>query len=745
MIKLAAFLNRDWIKARLYHLFAPLVALVLVAVYLPTGPSQLLEDVAVNLRFHVRTLFGFDPPADPRIIFIGIDQHSLDHYGKYPWPRTVIADFLNAIALANQNPHTVAFDIMYTEKSANPADDQALGDAAGLLPNVITGGLADDPSSDPEVTRNAEEKTEADLKNPGPTLPFTQIHGDIRQLHDYKIATLPVDPVRKQSLFGFVNDDPSPIDGIRHTVPLLIRIGDRIYPSLALQTLCQALDADAGKVEVNIGENVILRNASGKSWTIPMTEEGKYVINYRSRNSFKHDLSFDSLADALGKSLDKSNPKPLPPYCVLDKKILFIGEDATALTDMGPTPIESKSPLPYVHLNVINNVLQNDYIHLAPQNWVVVGWLAATWATLFRLKEAPLIEAVFTPIVAVAVYIIAAFAVFSFWSLQIVLAWPVLSYATVNFGGLVLRWREEQHGRQQLKQIFGRMLPSGLVGHLLDHPDNLNLGGSLRPVTILFSDIRDYTKFSEHIDTQELVRQLNVYFERMVPCVEECRGTLHKFIGDAIMAAWGDIPALSLGIERDARNAVRSALLMRKRLRELNEERQAAGQIPLRIGIGLNHGDVAAGQIGASIRSEFTVIGDPVNVASRLEGVTKDFHTDLAISENVRQLTGDEFLVRRLGLILLKGKTKPTVVYEVLAEKSNPRESRLPADFVAKYEEAFDHFLARRFVEAIAAFETCEKQIPGDYCVRNYLEASREFARKAPPSDWDGRIVMKTK
>jgi adenylate cyclase len=475
-----------------------------------------------------------------------------------------------------------------------------------------------------------------------------------------------------------------------------------------------------------------------------MNEKGEYVINYRRSGSFTT-LSFASLASALAQSLDKSNPKPLPSDCNLDKKTLFIGEAATALTDMGPTPIEGESPLPYVHLNVINNVLQNDYLRFAPWPLVVIGWLLVTWATLLRLKEAPLGEAVLAPIAVVALYVLAAFAVFWFWSLQVALAWPVLSYAAVNFGGVVLRWREEQRGRRQLKQIFSRMLPSGLVNHLLDHPDNLNLGGSLRPVTILFSDIRDYTKFSENIDTQELVRQLNIYFERMVACVEDCRGTLHKFIGDAVMAAWGDIPALSLGVEMDARNAVRSALLMRRRLRELNAERQAAGQVPLRIGIGLNHGDVAAAQIGASIRSEFTVIGDAVNVASRLEGMTKEFRTDLAISESVRQLIGGDFLVRRLGLILLKGKTRPTVVYEVLAETAAPQESRLPGEVVAQYEEAFDHFLARRFGEAKAGFQACEKKCPGDYCVENYLEASLEFSRKAPPADWDGRIVMKTK
>ncbi len=212
------------------------------------------------------------------------------------------------------------------------------------------------------------------------------------------------------------------------------------------------------------------------------------------------------------------------------------------------------------------------------------------------------------------------------------------------------------------------------------------------------------------------------------------------------MAAWGDIAAASLGPETDARNAVRSALKMRHALRELNEERKTEGLMPLRIGIGLNHGvGVLVGLIGASSQMEFTVMGDAVNTASRLEGMTKEFKTDLAVSESVRLLIGDDFLVRRLGLIVLKGKTTPTVVYEVLAEKSDPASSKMKPEIVARYEEAFDHFLARRFDQASAGFAACEKVYPDDYCVQNYLAASRQYEVIPPPDDWDGRIVMTTK
>jgi adenylate cyclase len=368
-----------------------------------------------------------------------------------------------------------------------------------------------------------------------------------------------------------------------------------------------------------------------------------------------------------------------------------------------------------------------------------------TWTTLLRLKDAPLIEAVLMPIMVVVIYHIFAFGIFWLWSLQIDLTWPVLSYSVVNFGGVVLRWREEQRSREQIKQVFSKMLSPEVMDHLLEHPENIKMGGSERPVTILFSDIRDYTKFSEGLAAAEVVRQLNIYFERMVPCIQENEGTLHKYIGDAIMAAWGDIATASQGPEKDAQNAVRSALMMRRRLRELNDERKTEGLTPLRIGIGLNQGESLVGLIGASSRSEFTVMGDAVNTASRLEGLTKEFKTDLAISESVRELIGDGFLVRRLGLIVLKGKTKPTVVYEVLAEKSQANESRMTAEVVALYEQAFDHFLARRFADAEAGFVACEKTYPDDYCVQNYLKASRDFSAQPPPLDWDGRIVMTTK
>jgi adenylate cyclase len=738
--------HSGWIQARFYHLLAPAVALLLVALLSQTRPVQQLEYLTVNLRFQARA--PFDPPADPRLFFVGVDQQSLDLLGRWPWPRSVEADFLNTIANTGLNPHVVAFDVLFTEKSAsNPTnqDDTKFAAAAGLLPSVITGAFSDAPFTDnPAKEEDAEKETQAALDQPGSTASYSHVHGDIMKINGSNIADFPVLPLRQQSLFGFVNDEASAFDAIRHTIPFVVRVRDKVYPSLSLQTLCQMLGVDPPNVEIDLGQSVKLKNASGKTWTVPIDEKGEVTINYHRESSF-HSTSFVNLIERLQLYVKDPVKYPLPPESDITNKVLLIGGTAIGTTDLGPTPLQQHSPLAYTHLNVIDNVLNNDYLRPVPWLWVVLGWSVITWGTLLRLKDAPLAEVIAAPTAIVLLYTLFAFGIFWLWSRQIFLVWPVVSFGAVHFGVVVLRWREEQRGRQQIKQLFSRMLSPDVLDHLLAHPGNLKLGGSDRAVTILFSDIRDYTGFSEGLAAGELVRQLNIYFERMVDCVQEYRGTLHKYIGDAVMCVWGDIAVTSLGPEKDAQNAVRAALMMRRKLRELNEERRAENLVPLRIGIGVNHGEVLVGLIGASIRSEFTVMGDAVNTASRLEGMTKSFHTDLAVSESVRRLLGDDFLVRRLGLIQLKGKTKPTVVYEVLAEKSNPAESKMAPDVILRYEEAFDHFLSRHFAEAHAGFQACEKLCPDDYCVRTYLQASRDFSTAPPPPEWDGRTIMETK
>ena len=734
-----------------YAWLAPIVALGLVYCWNLTPLAQRLEYMSLNLRFLARA--PYDPPADSRLVFVGIDQPTLDHFGAWPWPRNVEGDFLSTIAQSGMSPNVVAFDILLTEdfdkfhvlQTRSGKDlDQMLGDAAGLLPCVISGAFSMGDADSADEQKQAEAQTRTDLQNLFYTVPYSHVQGDIHAVTGSSVAKFPVLPLRRQSFFGFVNADPDAVDGIRHVLPFLIRVNDQLFPSLTLQVLCQMLNIDPDKVQIDLGKSIILTDSAGKSWTIPINDKGEVVINYRRTDpDHVQTLSFYKLFTALYLHVKQGDP--VPPECQIDKKTLLVAGSAIGLSDLGTTPLGVNVPLGFTHLNVINNVLRNDYITYVPRYWVMLGWLLVAWASLLQVKNASYVRAVAVPNAIAFVYTALAFILFWRWSIQIDLAWPLLAFAGVTTGGVLLRWQHESQGRVLLKKTFAQMVSPDLMNYLVDHPDNLKLGGSRRPVTILFSDIRSYTTLSEGTESEELVRQLNRYFDRMVRCIMEYRGTLHGFTGDGIMAVWGDVSIASSGPEQDALNAVHSALKMRRELVDLNEERAREHLPPLRIGIGLNHGPVVVGQMGASIRTQFSCVGDTVNTASRIEGVTKQFYTDLAIGENLRALLGDTFLVRRLARIQLKGKRKAIFAYELLSETNRPEDSTWLPDEVAQYESAFDAFLERKFVEAEARFLLCMLHHPLDYCVNLYLDGCRKFKEQAPPEDWDGRYVMETK
>ncbi len=208
------------------------------------------------------------------------------------------------------------------------------------------------------------------------------------------------------------------------------------------------------------------------------------------------------------------------------------------------------------------------------------------------------------------------------------------------------------------------------------------------------------------------------------------------------MAVWGDVMIESE--ETNARNAVRSALHMHTQLKELNEYWKSQNRQTLKIGIGINHGEVVVGNIGATQKKEFTVIGDAVNIAARLEGMTKQFHTDLVVSETVHPLLGDDFLVRTMGLIGFKGKTKPVRVFEVVDDLTD-RQNSISKEWVETYEHGFEFFLAQKFNDAIQEFETAAKMVPDDYCTRIYLEESRNLLKNPPSPDWTGVVFLESK
>ncbi|MGD1859577.1 MAG: GAF domain-containing protein [Leptolyngbyaceae cyanobacterium] len=305
-------------------------------------------------------------------------------------------------------------------------------------------------------------------------------------------------------------------------------------------------------------------------------------------------------------------------------------------------------------------------------------------------------------------------------------------------GGLLVL--EDISQEKRMKTTLYRYMTPGVAERVMALGEDMLMRGERRDVTVLFSDIRGYTTLSENLEADKVVELLNAYFETMVEAVFTYEGTLDKFIGDAIMAVYG----APLPLPNHAWSAVQSALDMRQRLVLFNSERREKQQPEVRIGIGISSGEVVSGNIGSQRKMEYTVIGDGVNLSSRLEGVTKQYGCDIVLSEHTYELCEDLIWVRELDKTRVKGKTKPVSIYELIDFKKNPLD-QATQDFLALYQEGREAYTSMKFQQAIACFKKAAQLRPGDRAVDIHLDRAHKYLGNPPPIDWDGVHTMTTK
>ncbi|MEH2171397.1 GAF domain-containing protein [Nostoc sp.] len=306
-------------------------------------------------------------------------------------------------------------------------------------------------------------------------------------------------------------------------------------------------------------------------------------------------------------------------------------------------------------------------------------------------------------------------------------------------GGLVVL--EDISQEKRMKTTMSRYLTPHVAEQVMALGEDALMVGERKEVTILFSDIRGYTTLTENLGAAEVVLLLNQYFETMVEAVFNHEGTLDKFIGDALMAVFGAPLPLT---ENHAWRAVQSALDMRRRLEEFNQRRIIQAQPQIRIGIGISSGDVVSGNIGSRKRMDYTVIGDGVNLSSRLEAVTKDYGCDIILSEFTYQLCSDRIWVRQLDKIRVKGKHQAVNIYELIGDRNTPLDANTQ-EFLFHYHTGRDAYLSRNFSQAIACFEAAKSIQPQDQAVDIHLERARNYQQTPPPESWDGIWTMLTK
>lgn len=430
---------------------------------------------------------------------------------------------------------------------------------------------------------------------------------------------------------------------------------------------------------------------------------------------------------------------------VFRDKIVVIGPSGNAVKNVKDELITPFGPTlgPRVHLSALNAALQNEFLYEpspAVENAIIVAaglvaWLFGAFIInpLFRVG---LLTAVGVGYYGVVYYLYDRIGWFP------MLLSPLLTLGASGFISSVLEQIIERLEKARLRKTFERYVSRDVVKELLDNPESYlnSVGGIRKRVTVLFSDLRNFTTITESSDPQALVRQLNEYLDAMVTIVFANNGTLDKFIGDAVMAQWGGI--YSAGEKTDAIRAVRTALQMREPLKRLNPIWKARGLYELEFGVGINHGEVTVGNVGCEAKMEVTIVGDAVNAAARLESMTKQYHCELLIGETVEPFVRDEFIIRIVGLSQPKGKTKPLEIFTVLGERK-PGVAE-PA-WLEHHQKGVVLYRNRQFAEAARHFATVLIAVPEDQLAADYLTSCHEFIETPPPADWNAVHIMKTK
>ena len=426
-------------------------------------------------------------------------------------------------------------------------------------------------------------------------------------------------------------------------------------------------------------------------------------------------------------------------------KIVIVGVSAQVEHDVVDTPMSPTTWGPTLHLQAMAAALGHEFLQPTPAKagLALVGAAGLIAWSLIAFLRRPLL--CLGALVAITVaYLGAARFLYDKTGL-LLLTVPVL--AALILSGLLslgFEYALERIEKVRTRRTLERYVSKNLVKEILENPDSYysTLRGVRVPVTILFSDLIGFTTLSEKADPEALVAQLNEYLTRMTSVVFSNGGTLDKFIGDAIMAVWGNVR--SFGVAQDAKNCVRAAMAMRWELRQLNEKWREEGRMGLGMGIGINQGEVIVGNIGSQERMDPTVIGDSVNLASRLEGLTRIYGVDILVGVTAAELVRDEFHLRSIARVQVKGKTKPVDVFTPIGARNEDVDLQL-LKWLESYEEGLEKFRARDFRQAKILFSRFLEFYPDDLLAQTYLARALEYEQQPPDEAWDAVEVFKKK
>ncbi len=732
---------------------------------------QNIEQRSLDLRFGMRG----QRAHDDRVVIVGIDERTLQKIGSFPFPRDSYALLINR--LRADGASVIALDATFPTPETNSAQQvlQQLQHDVGssASPALLKKMKELESASDRDakfalalkssgnvvlghVFLDSETGTQADSKLAKEyfDIVWAKVFPQVLKVKpknggDFDLGRAWIDNggtvygnveanisklAEAADSYGFINIKPDPDGTLRHAL-LIVRYKDQdFFPSLALQVVREYEKIPDQEIAAFIAPDGLERIRFGRHLLRPW-HDGSAIINYTgSYGTYQHYSMWDVMNGEV------------PPGTFRGKMVL-VGATALGIGDIRNTPFEGPVYMGVeVHANIIDNLLHSEkkgrtfLIRGFDEEMIDLGFIVV-FGLLFGFlfsRITPLYSTI-TMLAALAVF--AWFVYFMFadrgrWlSFVIPASTLAANYAAITSFRMIFEERE----KRKIRKTFSQYLSPDVIGLIEKDPQKyIRPGGEMKELTVMFSDIRGFTTISEGLKPDELVSLLNEYLGEMTEIIFATQGTLDKYIGDAIMAFWGS----PYPQEDHAIRGCSCALQMVRSLEKLNNKWESERRPPISIGVGLNTGLLNVGNMGSAKRLAWTVMGDNVNLASRLEGINKEYHTQIVISESTYHQVAQRFVCRELDKIRVKGKHQPVNIYELLdtmAEKPKYESLLIPFDHAAAAYRAQD------WREATSRFGQLLATHPNDGPTQVFLQRAMEFLENAPEGDWDGVYVMKTK
>ena len=679
------------------------------------------------------------------VVIIDIDEKSLGKFGQWPWPRTRVADLVKR--LTDLGAAAIAFDIVFAEPDrlspataadtfanldedvraklrALPSNDKVLADVLRTSPVVL--GESGLPKAVPQAELKLPSTGLATLG--GDPRPFLlQFPGLLRNIPAFEEAA----PGR--GLFTIRTER----DGIVRRVPMIMQAQGELMPSLTFEMLRIVTKSDTILIK---SDEAGVKSIAVPGFEVPTDRNGQLWVHFTRHDAGRYVSAADVLEGRIGPD-------------VISRKLILIGTSAVGLLDVKTTPLDPVMPGVEVHAQVLESALTRSV--LSQPNYALGAELLA--AILFGIAIiwlapvlSPVVLLAFGAVI-VSIMVAASWYFYTQHRILIDFTFPLLASTAIYLVLVFGSYFREQAQRRRIRSAFGQYLSPALVEQLAQSPEKLVLGGEERDMTIMFSDVRGFTSISESFknDPQGLTSLMNRFLTPLTNAILNRKGTIDKYMGDAIMAFWN----APLGDQEHQINACEAALDMIERIEILNVEREqeakATGKpfIPMHVGIGLNTGTCVVGNMGSDLRFDYSVLGDSVNLASRLEGQSKSYGVPIIAGSKTALVAKDKFAVLELDFITVKGKKEPEVIYAIagredLAQSAHFQRLRnLTLEMLSCYRgRDWDGALAA-IAKGRVADETSSLKALYDL----YSERIAAFRETPPPENWDGVFALTTK